>query len=162
MRRNSKANWYNVLISSITFSLIRRTLFRILSRIHFCRSAAQPQELRFPLLWLWQSAKATNLTNILLYRRWKVFRVKRWVGNNNTIRAWPTAREWRMRLRSFLQAQAAWAVARIVSYSIFSITLIFKCLLYMEIIIFKFAHYKFKVNFSNLNVVQTFQNSHRI
>ena len=35
-----------------------------------------------------------------------------------------------MRLRSFLQAQAAWAVARIVSHSLFSITLIFKCLLY--------------------------------
>jgi len=30
-----------------------------------------------------------------------------------------------MRLRSFLQAQAAWAVARIVSHLLFSITLIF-------------------------------------
>jgi len=30
----------------------------------------------------------------------------------------------------FLQAQAAWAVARIVYHSLFSITLIFKCRLY--------------------------------
>ena len=72
-----------------------------------------------------------NRTKRYIYRRWKVFR--RWVGNNNTIRAWPTARAWRMRLRSFLQAQAAWAVARIVSHSLFSITLIFKCLLYSYI-----------------------------
>jgi len=37
-----------------------------------------------------------------------------------------------MRLRSFLQAQAAWAVARIVNRSLFSISLIFKRLLYRQ------------------------------
>ena len=67
-----------------------------------------------------------------IYRRWKIFRVKGKEITINTIRAWPTARAWRMRLRSFLQAQAAWAVARIVHHSLFTITLIFKFRLYIR------------------------------
>ena len=69
---------------------------------------------------------------LFLYRRRKVFRVKS-SSNNKYDSRLTNRRSKTNETARILQAQVAWAVARIVHDTLFRITIIFKCRLYSYI-----------------------------
>ena len=65
-----------------------------------------------------------------LYRMWERFEVYKLVRNNKCYSRLTNRRSMTNETARILQAQAAWAVARIIHDTLFRITLIFKCRLY--------------------------------